>query len=564
MKSPKNMRIIEIDITNACDRRCSNCTRLCGHQQKPFFMDFETFKRAVDSLDGYQGIRSLMGGEPTLHPEFERFIEYLGTKFPERKNPMVKPQRADKFIEKVQQVEFSNFEEIDEGMPRMDIVGAGMFSNMGATFKKYYEVISDILPFMGLNDHLNTIYHQSALITRKELGIPDDEWVKLRDKCWLQNEWSAGITPKGCFFCEVAGVLDMLLDGPGGWPIEPGWWKRTPDQFGDQLHWCELCGFALDTFTRDSSEEVDDISPEWYERLKAIKSPKLASGRANVLKIENGEIAEESKLENKHFSSAMPYIEHYEDRFNAQNSVLFTREAEEAVIDAGDGFGIELNRVISRAKDWVIVHSSNVILADDHMEQIGKYVLNPGTMHYIDLSRSDDARFVKNADTEKSGYAALFSKNAISLRRIGFDRVAGLQSMQELVDMWQNYKIIELSSAFDREDDLSDKLQGKRFAIWGAGVAGNAAINIIRKADGEIVLLVDKDETRSGEQFNNMQIRPINELQRLIDDPDSYDHLLVANYSKFYEIRKAAIEMGIPAEKIWFISDLNRELYGGR
>ena len=223
MKSPRHMRIIEIDITNACDKRCSNCTRLCGHQAKPFFMDFDTFKRAVDSLDGYQGIRSIMGGEPTLHPEFERFIRYLGSKFPERKNPFVYPQKD--FIRQVHRVELDNFEMINDGMERIDIVGPGMFSNMGASYKKHYEIITDILPFQGLNDHLNPIYHQTALITRKELGIPDDEWVTIRDNCWLQNEWSAGITPKGCFFCEVAGVLDMLLDGPGGWPIEPGWWN---------------------------------------------------------------------------------------------------------------------------------------------------------------------------------------------------------------------------------------------------------------------------------------------------------------------------------------------------
>ena len=52
MKSPQDMRIIQIDITNACFHRCSNCTRFCGHHKKPFFMDFETFKRAVDSFEG--------------------------------------------------------------------------------------------------------------------------------------------------------------------------------------------------------------------------------------------------------------------------------------------------------------------------------------------------------------------------------------------------------------------------------------------------------------------------------------------------------------------------------
>ena len=42
MKSPQDMKIIQIDITNACTFNCSNCTRFCGQHPKPFFMDFET------------------------------------------------------------------------------------------------------------------------------------------------------------------------------------------------------------------------------------------------------------------------------------------------------------------------------------------------------------------------------------------------------------------------------------------------------------------------------------------------------------------------------------------
>lgn len=45
-------------------------------------MDFETFKRAVDSMEGFPGLVALIGGEPTLHPEFERFMEYLQTRYP--------------------------------------------------------------------------------------------------------------------------------------------------------------------------------------------------------------------------------------------------------------------------------------------------------------------------------------------------------------------------------------------------------------------------------------------------------------------------------------------------
>lgn len=40
MRSPADMQIIQIDITNACNQRCSNCTRFCGNHKKPLFYGF--------------------------------------------------------------------------------------------------------------------------------------------------------------------------------------------------------------------------------------------------------------------------------------------------------------------------------------------------------------------------------------------------------------------------------------------------------------------------------------------------------------------------------------------
>ena len=95
MRSPADMGTIQIDITNACTLQCSNCTRFCGNHKKPFFMNYEDFKKAVDSLEGFNGVTGVMGGEPTLHPEFERFVLYLQKKFGERKkeNRLLYPQK---------------------------------------------------------------------------------------------------------------------------------------------------------------------------------------------------------------------------------------------------------------------------------------------------------------------------------------------------------------------------------------------------------------------------------------------------------------------------------------
>ena len=40
-------------------------------------MDFDTFKRAVDSLQDFPNMVGIIGGEPTLHPQFEEFALYL-------------------------------------------------------------------------------------------------------------------------------------------------------------------------------------------------------------------------------------------------------------------------------------------------------------------------------------------------------------------------------------------------------------------------------------------------------------------------------------------------------
>ena len=38
MRQIRDMSIIEIDITNVCEKRCSNCTRFCGHHKKKLFL----------------------------------------------------------------------------------------------------------------------------------------------------------------------------------------------------------------------------------------------------------------------------------------------------------------------------------------------------------------------------------------------------------------------------------------------------------------------------------------------------------------------------------------------
>jgi hypothetical protein len=271
LKSPADQKIVQIDITNACTHRCSNCTRFCGHHRKPFFMEFKTFEQAVASLQDHPGMVGIMGGEPTLHLQFERFVEHLRHQIgpPEPVAPARLP--LTDFVEHTE--ENLAFE---AGKKR------GLWTSLGEKYYEHFELIQDTFPYQCINDHTNPGLHQALLVARKDLNIPDSEWIPMRDRCWIQNLWSSAITPKGAFFCEVAAALDMLFDGPGGWPVEPGWWQRTPDQFGAQLDWCELCGAALQTPRGRANEETDTASPTLMEKLKAIHSPKVARDRVQL------------------------------------------------------------------------------------------------------------------------------------------------------------------------------------------------------------------------------------------------------------------------------------------
>lgn len=272
MKSPADMKVIQIELTNGCPMRCANCTRFCGHHVKPFFMDFDTFKSAVDSLNGFRGIVGVMGGEPTIHPEFRRFMEYYRANvgYDDFSTTLTEPT-AD-FMRHV----LANGYHVDYSNHR------GLWTSVTPRYHEHFELIQDVFGYQLLNDHSNPSMHQTHMVTRKELGIPDAEWHKLRDRCWVQNLWSASITPKGAFFCEIAAAMDATLDGPGGWPLEPGWWRRTPADFGAQLDWCEMCSACLPMPSRDANDETDDVSPVWEAKLREINSPKLRKGLVNT------------------------------------------------------------------------------------------------------------------------------------------------------------------------------------------------------------------------------------------------------------------------------------------
>jgi hypothetical protein len=386
MRSPADMTVIQVDITNACTKRCANCTRFCGHQVKPFFMDFDTFKNAIASMAGFPGIVGIMGGEPTIHPEFEAFALYFAENFgTDRDNrPMLAP--SSDFIGHITTDAF-NFS-IGGSNQR------GLWSSISRKYYAHFELIQEIFGLQCLNDHTSASQHTTLMCTRKELGIGDEEWVALRDNCWVQNSWSAAITPKGAFFCEVAASLDMTFDGPGGWKVEPGWWKRTPAEFGDQLQWCERCSACLPVPKRNANDETDDVSPFYFAELQRINSKKIKTDLVSVF-----DPADMRSADHAVTHGSQPYLSDNASRIGCGIQTLLPQHITFLRLD---------DPVPPKAEDWiaVLIDQANWVEARIK-EAAATHVFNPGCLYGF---------FGEN----EQAVAWFFNTNARSLRDVAY------------------------------------------------------------------------------------------------------------------------------------------------
>lgn len=239
----------QIELTNVCTKACVYCTRYVQHVRKDqqFYMELPTLRRALESLRNWPNRIGIIGGEPTLHPQFEEACQLLREYFPPEK--------------------------------------LGLWTSGGRRFDKLSQIIADTFGFISYNEHnehqQKTCKHQPLTVTIGEVIEDPDLRRSLIDNCWVQKKWCPSISPKGAFFCEVACSLDVVLDGPGGWPIEKGWWQRTPEEFRDQIErCCEKCGmcvplereFAVDRAHSSTAKEAKEkVSPGLLEEFRSRK-----------------------------------------------------------------------------------------------------------------------------------------------------------------------------------------------------------------------------------------------------------------------------------------------------
>jgi hypothetical protein len=206
-------------------------------------MTLDEFENALKSLYGWPTLIGVIGGEPTMHPQFEGICA------------LVKKYH--------------------------DPCKYGIFTAGGKRYEQHKCLILDTFKNgIRLNEHTEQAraicLHQPLTVAIYD-AVPDEEVrVKLIDNCWVQKTWCPTIAKTGAFFCEIAYGIDTMFSLGGGYPIEPGWWKRTPADYKDQVDkYCNLCGMPIPMKREVQNIKREKFSPTMLKMAIERNLPRL-------------------------------------------------------------------------------------------------------------------------------------------------------------------------------------------------------------------------------------------------------------------------------------------------
>ena len=244
MRSPHQMRIICIDVTNKCDLSCSNCMRLLANQDELWEMTPENFRIALRSLEGFPGIIAMIGGNPPMHRNFKELCEIFVAEVPDKMRRGLWTNNVFKHSDLAQDV-FGVFNLNPHDLPR-GIKSLAKLRSIGW----YYE---------------GTSRHFPLLTAGKDLFEETEMWDRISE-CYVNHNWSANIVQnKGqlrAYFCEIAASFDLARGTDNGVKVVPGWWRRNISEFEDQVaKFCPGCGVPAKLKGHLDFEETDTYSP---------------------------------------------------------------------------------------------------------------------------------------------------------------------------------------------------------------------------------------------------------------------------------------------------------------
>lgn len=199
---------IEIDITYVCNLRCNNCNRSITQAPEKTHMPvlmIEDFVRDSIARGKHWRMIRLLGGEPTLHPQFSAIIEAL--------------RRYRQFA------------------PGCDIQVAS--NGFGKAVQAVLKTIPDDITIENSGKDGQRIQPTFGPFNLAPVDDPAFRSADYVNGCSIMKECGMGLTPTGYYQCAVAGGIDRLLGGMQGHPALP---LEDDDMQELARNLCRLCG----------------------------------------------------------------------------------------------------------------------------------------------------------------------------------------------------------------------------------------------------------------------------------------------------------------------------------
>jgi hypothetical protein len=238
----RSRSLLEIDITWACNLRCNNCNRSCSQAPTGEGMTLAQIEHFVEECVA-QGRRfervRLLGGEPTLHPEFHAMLDVL---------------RAWR----------------DAHVPEMilEVTTNGHGAKVQASVAR---IPADVVVE---NTAKTTVEQPFQSFNVAPVDLPAYRRADFRNGCAVTEVCGMGLTPHGFYACAVAGGIDRIVGLDMGRPTLPS----PDDDMHDQLEaFCRRCG----SFKRHHEEPVTApvASPTWEEAYRSHRARRPELGR---------------------------------------------------------------------------------------------------------------------------------------------------------------------------------------------------------------------------------------------------------------------------------------------
>ncbi len=247
--------LIEIDLTYACNLSCNNCNRSSPQARSNEHISLEQIKSFIDqsiaTKKKWKRIR-LLGGEPTLHPQFLAVLE------------LIRKYRDENSVG-----------------TRIEVATNGHGARVNTILNS---IPKDVIV---VNTHKSSTKEQTAFASFNIAPIDVKPYLHadFRNGCQILKDCGVGLTSRGYYPCAIAGGIDRI----GGTQTGRSQLAGDGDEMRDLMDkFCRLCGH----FKRRGESPIQSqlTSPAWQrlyatypaqKKLPQASKPAVAQSQLN-------------------------------------------------------------------------------------------------------------------------------------------------------------------------------------------------------------------------------------------------------------------------------------------